>query len=234
MRTTIVIPWRSSGDPDRDAAQHYVEHYYRDLAIGPVIITTDGRQPGQPFNRHAAYNRALTQATTDTIAWIEADTLIPKPQLILAAHLATQTPGIVIPYTERHELDHTQTATVYAGTNPFTLTGQYAIYRDGTSIGQAGITSQHTITLIGGQWDERFQGWGYDDNAMHHIYATLAGPPRWTPGKGIHLWHTPEHQKPRTTHSDINAQHCAQLLAITNPTQLRAALTRPNDGDIET
>ena len=224
MRIAVVIPWRSSNDPDRDSAQRYVEDYYNSLPLHQVIVTSDGTEAG-PFNRHRAYNLGYAQTDADVILWNEADTLIPLDQIEYAAHLALETPGLVIPYSERHELDATQTATVYDhDVDPFTLTGEYAVYRDGTSIGQAGVTSHATIDAIGGQWDERFAGWGYDDNAMMHVFALLAGSPRWVQGKGVHLWHVPVHQaNPDNEQTQRNAARHAWLTSLT-PDELRTHL----------
>lgn len=211
VRLAVVIPWRSSGDPDREAnAAHVVDHYQR-LDLGPVIVTDDGRSSGH-FNRSAAYNRGLAQTDADVILWVEADTLLPADQITTAAHLAHDAPGIVIPYTERHELDPTQTARVHAGTvDPFTLHGAAAIYPGGSSIGQAGVTSRHTLDLIGGRWDDGYEGWGYDDNGMLHIFETLAGRTRWVEGKGIHLWHQPGYVSPSPEQAAATARNAARF-----------------------
>ena len=187
----IVIPWRDPGDGERRINFEYVRDYYQALDIGPVIVVDDGREHGQPFNRSAAYNRGYTLSEpANVILWNEADTLLPAHQILGAAHVALQNPGLVVPYTERHELNATQTQQVHDGADPLTMRGA-TVYPDGRSIGQAGVTSVHTMNAIGGRWDEGFEGWGYDDNAMFHIFQALAGPPQWVRGVGVHLWHTP-------------------------------------------
>lgn len=223
---TIVIPWRDSGDPHRTAAFHYTRRHYLAADIGRVLVVGDGRAAGQPFNRHAAYNRGLEIAATDIVVWNEADTIIPAPQLEAAATLAAQAPGLVVPYTERHELDATQAAHVYGGADPFSMRG-HIVYTGGSSIGQAGVTSRATIDAIGGQWPEMFEGWGYDDNAMIHIYATLAGPTRWVEGRGTHLWHLPAfkvHDPQRVQTTERNRVHYQRMRAMT-PDRLRDYLT---------
>ena len=187
----IVIPWRDPGDGERRANFEYVRDYYESLDIGPVIVVDDGREQGQQFNRSAAYNRGYAASEpANVILWNEADTLLSIEAVLTAAHLALTQPGLVVPFTERHELDASSTQAVLDGDDPFAMRGAI-VYPDGCSIGQAGVTSVHTMTAIGGRWDEGFEGWGYDDNAMFHVFATLAGQPRWVKGKGVHLWHTP-------------------------------------------
>lgn len=187
----IVIPWRDSGDEHRARNFRYVHDYYKALGIGPVIVESDGREPGQPFNRSAAYNRGLARASSqDIILWNEADTLIPLRQIEAAAEVAAQQLGLVVPFTERHELNAAQTDEVHQGADPLVMRGA-VVYPDGRSIGQAGVTSRATIDAIGGAWDEGFSGWGYDDNGMFHVFKELAGAPQWVTGPGVHLWHTP-------------------------------------------
>lgn len=218
MNIGIVIPWRSSGDPDRDANCEYVVRYYQSHAT--VALVDDGREAGQQFNRHAAYNRGLRWARAagcDVVLWNEADTILPWENVVLAARTALDQPGMVLPYTERHELGATQTQSVLAGeVDPFTPRGE-TVYSDGSSIGQASVTSLHTMDLIGGRWDEGFKGWGYDDNAMFHIFSTLAGKPRWVAGKGVHLWHTPAYRAPTPASriaTDHNAARSATIHAL--------------------
>lgn len=191
----VIIPWRDSGDARRQRNLAYVRAYYQKLDMGPVILSGDGKEDGH-FNRQAAYNRGLTQTSADTILWNEADTLIPLPQIMSAAQMAQSRPGLVIPYTERHELSPAQTGRVLQNlADPFDEPGEDRIFKHGTSIGQAGVTTRHTIELIGG-WDENFQGWGYDDNAMLHVFSELAGKTRFVDGWGVHLWHPPAYRKP--------------------------------------
>jgi hypothetical protein len=226
VRIAVVIPWRASGDEDRDLAFDYTRAYYLRLeaagVVDEVVVSSDGADSG-PFNRHRAYNLGYARTDADVVLWNEADTLIPAEQIATAAALAEDEPGLVVPYSERHELDVTQAARVYAGTDPFTLTGT-VVYADGVSIGQAGVTSRATMGRVGGGWDERFQGWGFDDNAAFHIFGVLAGPPRIVEGRGVHLWHLPAfhvHTPEREARTDANAARFAFIRSL-SPDDLRA------------
>jgi hypothetical protein len=222
----VIIPWRDSGDQERRDNLAYVHEYYLGLEIGPVIVAGDGVSSGS-FNRSAAYNRGMAQVEAETYLWNEADTLLPAEQIEEAVTLARSEPGNVLPFTERHELDPAQTRSVLRGrADPFMMQGGAAIFLDRSSIGQAGVTSRQTIDLIGGRWDEGFAGWGFDDNAMHHIFATLAGAPRWVGGKGIHLYHQPGFVSPTTVQAEAterNAQRFRNLCAL-SPQDLRKEL----------
>ena len=222
----VVIPWRDSGDPHRRRNAEHVAGYYRHLDVGPVIISGDGADEG-PFNRHRAYNRGYVQASTDVVLWNEADTLIPRAQIEQAADLAMQTPGLVLPYDQRYELDPRGARLVWAGVDPFTCESTERVWAPRASIGQAGITSRTTMQAIGGRWPEQFAGWGYDDDAMVHVFATLAGPTRWVAGRGVHLWHPLAYQQQtpeQRAATERNERTCRELVSL-DAGGLRAALT---------
>lgn len=222
--TAVVIPWRDGGDPHRRANFEYVRDYYQALDIGPVIVSDDGNATG-PFNRSAAYNRAFEQAGSDVIVWNEADTIIPVDQLREAIALAIGAVGVVIPFTERHELSPEGAEHVRSGADPWTAEVE-KVYGGGRSIGQSNVTSRATLAAIGGRWCEKFSGWGYDDTLMFHAFKVLAGPPRWVEGKGVHLWHPkPIASKDAKVRAQIKANKRLNrhLLTLT-PDQLRAEM----------
>jgi hypothetical protein len=221
----VVIPWRDGGCQYRRANAAYVIDYYRALDIGPVIATDDGKRDG-PFNRSAAYNLGYAQvpAGIDAVLWNEADTLIPRAHVTAAALLATSAPGLVIPFTERHELDQPTTARILTeGLDPFTQPAAL-VMPDRTSIGQAGVTSRATMDLIGGRWDEHYSSWGFDDNGMHHVFWHCAAPARWIDGPGMHLWHphaTTTATAEQTYATKANADRWERMRHITDPDELR-------------
>lgn len=218
----VVIPWRDGGDPDRRANFAYVHAYYLGLGL-EVIVVDDGKTSGH-FNRHAAYNAGYAQTSADVVAWVEADTLIPLPQILTAAALAADSLGMVVPFTERHELDQPAAARVLSGdVDPFTLRGA-TVYAQGSSIGQANVTSRATMDAVGGRWDESFEGWGYDDNAAFLLFERLAGRPRWVEGPGMHLWHLPAYACPSPDAAAATARNAAlfQRLQAMTDDELRA------------
>lgn len=223
----IVIPWRDGGCPHRRANAAHVAAYYRSLNIGAryrVIVTGDGNASG-PFNRSAAYNRGLAKTTADMLVWNEADTIIPADQLREAIDLAAEAPGVVIPFTERHELTPAAAEQVRNGADPWTAETE-KVYGGGRSIGQCNVTSRATIDAIGGAWCEKFAGWGYDDTLMFHAFKVLAGPPRWVEGKGVHLWHPkPIASKDPAVRAQIRAnKRLNRAMIAMPPDELRAAL----------
>lgn len=220
----VVIPWRDGGDLHRRAGFEYTLGYYEALAIGPVVVADDGRSSGH-FNRHAAYNRGYAQTVADVVLWNEADTLLPREQIEQAVALAVDAHGLVVPYTERHELSVADTYRVYQGADPFGIKGE-VVYGNQISIGQAGVTSRATMDAIGGRWDEGYEGWGYDDNAAFQAFKVLAGKPRWVAGKGVHLWHDPAHMMPSAEANEATQRNAARFAAqqAMSADDLRASL----------
>jgi hypothetical protein len=229
----MVIPWRPGGDEHRVANFEFLREAYSGAGI-EVIVADDGREPGEPFNRSAAYNRGMAQTDADVIVWCEADCLIPVWQLEAGAQVAAEGLGLVLPYTDRVELTQAATARLRALPGAFSLTAEdiEAHYPDGRSIGQCGITSRATMAAIGGAWDEGFSGWGWDDNAMFHIFGMLAGPPAWVacddgPSVGLHMWHPPAYRQPSpeaAAQTEANRVRYEALLAEYDPNRVRAML----------
>lgn len=222
--TAIVIPWRDGGCEHRRANFEYVRDYYQALDLGPVIVTDDGKDAG-PFNRSAAYNRGYEQTDSDVIIWNEADTVIAADQLSAAVALASEAAGVVIPFTERHELSPAGAERVRSGADPWTAEVE-KVYDGGRSIGQSNVTSRATLEAIGGRWCEKFSGWGYDDTLMFHAFKVLAGTPRWVEGKGVHLWHPkPIVSKDPAVRAQIKAnKRLNRHLLTLDPGELRAAM----------
>jgi hypothetical protein len=194
IKSVIVIPWRPPLDNNAKGHRAVNFTYVRDLYLSlgfHVIVSSDGGKPGEPFNRSRAYNRGLVLADSpDVVIWNEADCIIPEAQLNAGIELCREQPGLVVPYTERIELTLDATQRFRHQGLPFSVETKDIenLFINGSSIGQCGITSAETLSVFG-DWDEGFEGWGYDDNASFQTFATKCGPPRWISGASLHLWH---------------------------------------------
>lgn len=186
----FCVPWRDKGDTARADNLDIVHTHLRDLNLGDIIIESDGRTGNAPFNRSAAYNRAAAHAA-DVYVFTEADLLVPRTQLQQAIHQATTTPGLVVPFSEYRYLSARQTCRVRAGTVTAWTADPERVMANRRSVGACNVVSRHTLTEVG-QWDETFDGWGYDDRAMDRAFAVTSGQPtRFIDGPAVHLWHVP-------------------------------------------
>jgi hypothetical protein len=103
MTVAVIIPFRDRGtDPLRAANLTRVLEWWS--GFGRRDHHRQRRTQGDAqFNRHAAYNKAAAQTDADILAFVESDMLIDFTQMDEAIDMAA-TPGLVVPFTERHEL----------------------------------------------------------------------------------------------------------------------------------
>jgi hypothetical protein len=188
----IVVPWRDKGDPWRRRNLDVVFAHLRGMLIGEVALVEDGRRGSAPFNRSAAYNRGVRcYPDADVFVFCEADMLIARHQLRTAISIAAEAPGLVVPFDTYHYLSQADTARIHTGqARPFGCPAEYTM-SNGRSNGAVNVVSAETMRLVG-QYDETFEGWGFDDRAMAHAFSVATGTgTRYVMGSGVHLWHTP-------------------------------------------
>lgn len=187
----FCVPWRDKGDTARAENYEVVYSYLSDLGIGGVIVASDGRVGDEPFNRSAAYNLASSSVDADVYVFNEADLLVPEDQLRQAIRMACGSPGIVVPFSEYRYLPLCETRRVRAGAVEPWAAEPERVMGNRRSIGACNVVSRDTLVGVG-RWDDRFDGWGYDDRAMDLAFAVTSGQAtRFVDGPAVHLWHTP-------------------------------------------
>lgn len=198
MHASVIIPFRDRGtDPLRKAnLTRVLEHW----AGWDVHVVDDGRTGNAQFNRHAAYNQGAALTTADILIYAESDMLIDHDQ-IRQAIAAAQQPGLIVPFTERHELNSQDSEQVRAHTvKPHTCTAQ-VVKPKPRRIGAINVISRDTLTAVG-QWDEQFEGCWWDDRSMHIAFDLCTAPTRWIDGPSWHLYHLPGYQGSHLTGAD--------------------------------
>lgn len=229
MTTAIVVGFRDRGtDPLRRANLDHTLRHLHGLNLGPVHVVTDGNTGTAQFNRHTAYNTGARQAFAagaDTIVFYESDMLTPRAQLLDAITAATAHPGLVVPFTERHELGPADSDQVRAGADHTQFTGALVMPKPRRT-GAINVISRTTYTLIG-RYDPQFAGSHWDDRAMHRAFDICAGPTRWIDGPSWHLHHLPGYQGDHLTDEDraataANRRRYGQYKRARTPDQIRA------------
>lgn len=177
------MPWRDNGDPHRRAHFWYLRWWYTKHGFHVIA----GDRPGE-FNRAAARNYGVAQATSDVIAVVDADNLIPALQLDTAAKVARLHGGLVKPFSLFGYLSQEATDHWYA-------TGRTDVdpkwEGDGPATGFAGgayVMRRQDWATVGGM-DDLFNGWGAEDDAFTIRCRRLLGPERVVDGYDLHLWH---------------------------------------------
>jgi hypothetical protein len=205
LTTSLIIPWRDKGDARRLDNFQYVARNLWAQGWYPFDVSDGG---DGPFNRSRAYNRGRAAHPADVYVWHEADMIVPPDQLERAIELALEAPGLVVPFTEYHMTNPEQATLVHGGADVTSMDCNVIYW--GQSIGAVGVTSEATMRLVG-QWDEMFDGWGFDDNAMFHAFKLCAGEPRWVDGPGYHLWHPSGAGATTETEQNASARNQARL-----------------------
>jgi hypothetical protein len=210
-RVQIVIPFRDRGiDPRRAANLEVVRAWWYAHGFEAYTIT-DGLSGDAQFNRHRAYNRAVSKfPETDVYVFTEADMLIHPSQVWEAARLAYAQRGLVVPFTQYRYLsdqttemtrtqffDHPKEDTARWWSldpgNPISVFGlnPESTMDNGRSIGAVNVVSRETLNITGGFTEATSGNW-YDDNIIEEAFAFLTGSKtRWVDGPAVHLYHLP-------------------------------------------
>lgn len=190
MRTlhdvSIIIPWRDNGDANRQANLARVLDHLTQTEL-PIVLASDRREDGQPFNRSAAYNYGISLAPSNVYIFHEADMLINLYHLGKAIGEAETGLGLVVPFTEYRYMSEEDSRQIIAGSEPTEFEPEW-VMGNGRSIGAVNVVSAESMRWVG-QWDEQLSGHGFDDNAMHRAFEVACGPTRYVDGPGVHLWH---------------------------------------------
>ena len=168
MTPTVVVgfPWRPT--TDRLAAFELVQDWYESALPDSVQLLCDSGH--EPFNRAASRNLVVERAlghSADVVVVSDADT-IPTPSGLRAAIGAAVDGGMHYPFDKY----------LYAGSDnpPGGNTGGIYVCRP-------------DVWLAFGGMDERFDGWGGEDDAAHAAAECLLGRPTTHPGFAVSLWH---------------------------------------------
>ncbi|MCA9843245.1 MAG: hypothetical protein KC491_01210 [Dehalococcoidia bacterium] len=189
MRTVVLVPYRPDGGP-RDRIWAYLKQH---VWQGKTVLVGEHRDG--PFNRAKALNEAA-DCDWDVAVIADADTWVPARQFDQAVYTARVTGKLVAAFNAVVELDKPATTAILTGRH--TLTDSHTCERirlrdTETQSCMLAVTRQ-LWDCIGG-FDERFCGWGAEDQAFWHAATLLGGEPGRINGNAYHLWHPPSRQK---------------------------------------
>lgn len=226
MSVAVIIPFRDRGtDPLRSANLTRALEWWSSFAAD-INVVSDGLSDGAQFNRHKAYNQGASQTNADVLVFVESDMLIAFDQIDKATALATKTPGLLVPFTERHEFGPEESASIRDHTKQPTECHAEVIKPKPRRTGAINVLSRETLRLVG-QYDETFEGNWWDDRSMHIAFDMCAGPTRWIDGPSWHLYHLPGHEGAHLTREDkaataANNRRWQMYRECTTPEQIRA------------
>ena len=178
--TDVVIAWNpNTTDPWRLRAREFVRFMWEDYGFNIIW----GLDDSEPFNISKAKNNGVRQASSNKVIIADADVVIEKAQILKGLLLANKT--WVIPYDTYFNL-----------TEQFTdrfLNGDVELDDcewDHKLLSWAGmlIIEREKYWDVGGH-DERFSGWGWDDNALRLSLDNLYAKHERVCGNIYHLYH---------------------------------------------
>lgn len=189
----VLVPYRADGG-HRDEVWSYLNDWYWGddpdsdfrfcTTVAADVDTGD-------FNRSAAINQAARDAGNWDVAVIaDADTWVPRRQLDKAVQLARRTGKLVSALSSVIELTEDSTLTILQGHPVWPQHLSVDKCRTDDAVTQSSIIVVPRVLWerIGG-FDEKFVGWGGEDNAFWQAARIIAGPPLRIDGAAFHLWH---------------------------------------------
>lgn len=185
---SVLIPYRSDGG-ERDRIFDWIQSRYRQLL--PEVEICIGEDDSDVFNRSKARNDAFAKSTKDYLLVADADTAV-EPYAVGAALflIMQQHRSWYIPYEWYYNINAEVSEQILRGSPSQSILiheGQWDHKLDSTA-GMLLMPRDAWETVDG--YDERFVGWGYEDNAFQLALDTLWAPHRRVGfGQGLHLHH---------------------------------------------
>ena len=185
MRVVFLVPRRrDSGERDKlwKFCRHKLEQQFPDWMV------YEGHHDHGLFNRSMAINRASRLAGDwDVAIIIDSDVLLDRNLLAESVRLAVETGRFVMPFNVRKDLSRDGTTRVISGYRGSWQSFVHKVYDDMCSM--AVVVGRPLWDMVGG-FDEKFRGWGFEDNSFAAACETFSGQPILKlKGEAWHLWH---------------------------------------------
>jgi glycosyltransferase involved in cell wall biosynthesis len=188
---SVLIPYRPDGGPRDEIFAWLLARYERLLPEAEICI---GENDDEPFSRSKARNDAYRKATRDVFLVADADTMFHRDQIEAGVTLVKESGVWVLPYLWYYNLAQEFTEQVLKSQPDVTIAEP-----DHPSQWEHRLESWAGLLLMPrkayeevGGYDERFVGWGYEDNSFQLAVDTIWGPfQRLACGYCLHLWHPP-------------------------------------------
>lgn len=181
--TVFLVPRREDGGR-RDQLWDWVKNWWGERFDFPFY---EGHHTEGPFSRSAALNEASRIAGNwKTAILLDSDVFVDVGQVTDGLELAAQSGTLVQPFRQHHSLNRIGSDSIMGG-----FEGSWQRYIARTqldNISACVIVPRALWDMVGG-FDERFQGWGFEDSAFCAACDAFAGNHQRISGELWHLWH---------------------------------------------
>jgi len=181
---SILIPFQG-GNAHREKIFNWLVGFYeKNVPEAEIVIGEDytGR-----INRSRMRNDAFNKSTRDILVYIDADGLI-RPEDIREAVKRVRRGTAMVQAETVTWITKESTATILDGPTDWPPIEKKDVQAVERVLGEFFVLSRETFEKVRG-WDERFEGWGGEDQAFRCAIMALVGKIEKLPSTIYHLWH---------------------------------------------
>lgn len=184
---SILMPFQRDGGP-REKNFEWIKAFYKENF--PEAEICIGTSDDRPFNKSRAINRAAQRAEGDILIMGDAD-IFYDPQIIHDSLALLTKDTWILPYTSINRLSEEASSNVMKLNPKWPIPldlGMYELEDAPDYSGGINIMWRDHFMEVGG-FDERFEGWGGEDDSFFYAMETLCGTHCRLDRTICHLWH---------------------------------------------
>jgi hypothetical protein len=168
----VIIPFRPV-DEYRSANLQRALKFWRSFSEVQEILLIDGvRQLHDPFNRARSFNQGVKMAVNRDNGLVLADVDVIPPRASVRTAMGLCSRDVLQPFDRVSMLDED-------GSVSYITDANWSMVH---------VLTRKTFNAVGGH-DERFEGWGFEDNAFAARVANSGREIRRLGGTAVHHWH---------------------------------------------
>lgn len=227
-RVSVLIPYQSDGNGPRDTSFEWVLGFYARMMPEAEVCVGEIADSREPFSRSKAINRAYHQATKDIIVIADSD-IVYDPNLLRESITYLNSEQWVIPFSRILRLSKETSHLLLQQESrwPLTVKTETAAEQATAFVGGFNVLGREAYETVGG-YDERFVGWGGEDEAFAYALDTLVGHHIRLEGEMVHFWHPFVGPDGNPNYDSNYALYLRYLKARGNHKEMRLLIQEPS------
>ena len=188
MKLSVLVGFRDTGDGHRTRLWDVIRGMLEErLPEAELVVGDDGGE--DPFWKTKALNDAASRATGDVFMLTDTDTWVSDDCIRATAAGIEHLPRYWWrPWNVKYKLGQAPTEQALAGGwDGSVIPG--GLENTNRYWAAPPILMHSDLWFEAGGQDDRFRGWGHEDDAFASTLKTLFGEPVVIPGPSVHLWH---------------------------------------------